>query len=506
MAGVGCLLYLPFLSIQLNPNGLNEAIGLEHGGAALFSPNHMLYRPLGWLVWQTLNTLGISISSITVLQFMSGIFGALAGFGVASASSSFSKRSSSSFLVTIWVMTTVYFWASCTDAFYIAPTAALVAVGAAIVSRAPTGYVPIVGLGLVTALAILMWQAAILIVPAYSLALLVGGKVGTTRERLLRIGIFLVTAGGITAGTYVLVGIRFFNVTSPLTLFQWFSSYGGSRLPMWGTWSSERLVPLLETIVASLVPLRAVGGFPGLFLFSTKPHLTLLCWLSVVANASLLGLGLWSIRRWIQHARNWNNVWPIVGFVTFLPFLAWWDPFEPKWMVVPNVFLAIALTGALDHVVTRRKGVAVVAILVLLSASVSFWTIILPRKTTLSARQRQASCIGQQLTPDDMFIATDWKWNAYLTFFHKIPIESLLGKARPTVPVDKIMAALSRKVRAVQESGGRCFVVDPGTYRRRHLDWFESQTGLSEDDLSRIHGRTAFKCGPYSFLEITEVD
>jgi hypothetical protein len=31
--------------------------------------------------------------------------------------------------------------------------------------------------------------------------------------------------------------------------------------------------------------------------------------------------------------------WLLLAYLIYLPFIFWWDPFEPKWMVVPNLAL-----------------------------------------------------------------------------------------------------------------------------------------------------------------------
>src|SRR5579883_2124749 len=73
-------LYLPFLSIQYDPNGLVEAMSVENG--PFLNKNHMLYRPLGLMAWRTLGRLGYSGNSLPVLQAIDAVAGAL-GVGFA---------------------------------------------------------------------------------------------------------------------------------------------------------------------------------------------------------------------------------------------------------------------------------------------------------------------------------------------------------------------------------------------------------------------------------------
>ena len=53
--------FIPFLSRHFDLNGIAEARSLELG--ALFSPNHLLYRPLGLLVQDLLAAVGVPVRS-----------------------------------------------------------------------------------------------------------------------------------------------------------------------------------------------------------------------------------------------------------------------------------------------------------------------------------------------------------------------------------------------------------------------------------------------------------
>src|SRR4051812_35585388 len=75
-------LYLPLLAIQFDTNGIAEAVALEAG--QLVNKNHMLYRPLGFVIYRALQYLGYSGKSLLVLQTMNAICGA-AGIGLAYA-------------------------------------------------------------------------------------------------------------------------------------------------------------------------------------------------------------------------------------------------------------------------------------------------------------------------------------------------------------------------------------------------------------------------------------
>jgi hypothetical protein len=73
-------LYLPFLSLQYDTNGVVEALAVESG--QLFHKNHLLYRVVGYVAYRGLQLAGYSGRAILVLQVLNAVCGAL-GVGFA---------------------------------------------------------------------------------------------------------------------------------------------------------------------------------------------------------------------------------------------------------------------------------------------------------------------------------------------------------------------------------------------------------------------------------------
>ena len=108
-------LYLPFLSIQYDPNGLIEAMAVENG--PLLNKNHMLFRPLGLLAWRALHLAGYTGNSLHVLQAISAVAGA---FGIGFAFLAFrglSESRASAYAGTAFLATSFTYWVSATDVF-----------------------------------------------------------------------------------------------------------------------------------------------------------------------------------------------------------------------------------------------------------------------------------------------------------------------------------------------------------------------------------------------------
>ena len=110
-------LYLPFLSIQYDPNGLIEATGIENG--PLLNKNYMLYRPLGLFAGRALHLAGYSGNSLPVLQAINAVAGAL-GVGFAFlAFRGLSANRTAALMGAGFLGTSFPYWVSATDVFYI---------------------------------------------------------------------------------------------------------------------------------------------------------------------------------------------------------------------------------------------------------------------------------------------------------------------------------------------------------------------------------------------------
>lgn len=73
--GLGLVLFLPWLSIQWDPNGIIEARAIERG--ALVTPNHLLYRPLAYLLMEGARLAGFAPPMAALYQILTATISAL---------------------------------------------------------------------------------------------------------------------------------------------------------------------------------------------------------------------------------------------------------------------------------------------------------------------------------------------------------------------------------------------------------------------------------------------
>ena len=109
-------------------------------------------------------------------------------------------------------------------------------------------------------------------------------------------------------------------------------------------------------------------------------------------------------------------MWDLLGIALYLPFIVWWDPFETKWLLVPNLFIAWTASRLWTRLGNRQfsKFILFAAIGVLSASNLIVYTV--PAHRQLSFAYIVADCVGPRLQPEDLYLATDWAWANYMSY------------------------------------------------------------------------------------------
>src|SRR4030067_3128295 len=67
------LFFSAFRSIQWDQNGIIESMSIRNGGRSLFSPNHMLFRPIGAFILNIFQVMNFPIRLEILLQYVTSI-------------------------------------------------------------------------------------------------------------------------------------------------------------------------------------------------------------------------------------------------------------------------------------------------------------------------------------------------------------------------------------------------------------------------------------------------
>src|ERR1051326_6316405 len=163
VTGLALGLYLPFLSIQYDPNGRVEAMSVERG--PLLNKNHMLYRPVGLIAWRASQLAVNSSHALMALQVIRAVCGALGGGFAFLAFTKLSSYPAAAWAGALFLATSFTYWFSATDALYITMAGMFAAASLACIICARSARWMLAA-GVWTALSICTWQGSLFLVLA----------------------------------------------------------------------------------------------------------------------------------------------------------------------------------------------------------------------------------------------------------------------------------------------------------------------------------------------------
>lgn len=485
---IGLALYLPLLSRWYDLNGLYEASAVDTGVGLLW-PNHMLYRPIGFLVYQAARFVGYEGLSVDLLQVVGAVFGAV-GLGLAYV---LFRRLSGHAFVALSLSTgmgvSLSYWAYSTDISYIVPAVLPVAAALVCVVQRPVTWPRAVGIGLLCALAVLLWQANVLLVPLLAIVLL------AQRERPVLVVAFLAASVGVVALVYVLAAVVVYSQPTLVDALLWAVRYGGAPLPQWGQLQADR-VPLAA--IHQLASLGPLASGMRLDQFGTVVRGSLQTQVAVLTMGLL---ALWALGLLVRaRPHRGMALWLGAGYLLYIGFIAWWDPYEPKWFVVPNLFLGALL--ALLWGRGRRVDMAVLAGCVAILAICNLTAVVWPRHVQPNPSLVTAQCVGEHMGAQDVVLVGDWQWNGYLDYFYSRHSVLLVGQTAALGSKEAVLAMMARLTREQSNGGASVYMSDWDAYPADHMSWFTAQTGLTRDDLRRFRTEPAFTCNGVSLVRI----
>jgi hypothetical protein len=445
-----------------------------------------------------LRTGGYGGRAIGPLQMLSALCGALAvGFAFLAYRAVSASRAAAA-LAAALLATSWTHWVFSTDVHYI-PLATMLAGAALAGAVASAGALSrSAATGVLAGLATLAWQANVFLLPALAIGMYRGAA---ANARLRSTGLFLAVASSVVLAGYLAAGAAAGVTDSVGELVRWGTSYKGAghmAITRWGVLSPERTVTAARSWVSSVVPIWDGLGLRALLRGDILPD-KLLPQLSLVALSLLL---IASLARLIARLRDADGLfavgWMLAAFALYLPFIVWWDPFEPKWFMVPNMFLAGAL-AALWRCMRRREAILLWACVAVVAAA-NFSNTVWPDHTRPNPNLTLAQCVARQLRPADLFVVSDWGWFGYAEYFERQPAPSLSVIDRRGR--DTKVADITRRIADTKRRGGRVFMIDVGGYSAERREWLREQTELTVADFARFAPQPAFSCGDTAIVAL----
>jgi hypothetical protein len=513
MTVLAFIVYLALATTNYDGNDLLEVRLIEQGDAELFAPNHLIYRPIIWLMYQAMQALGYSGLSILPAQIFIAFCGAL---GVGLFYLWFSQLVNDhavALTTTLGFSTAWVYWYYSTTTIYIMP-AATCTLGALVVfwpvlgmkePQRPTSR--LIGAGVISALSILFWQANVFFPPLIILALLVKYR-RNLKQFLIASLVYGLSMTVIIGAGYVIASWIVLNTGWSIpAMINWATNYGGARLPIWGKLDSTRFVPAARSFVASIIPIWEGLGISSLMRGEIEVG-KLLSLLSLPALGLLFLLPVFNyLRRRSVSPSTWQLLAGLlIGFLAYVPFILWWDPFEPRWFLIPAIALWAIIgvvwsaTAYQNHLYQR-----IFAMLVIVIAVANLTATILPRRFNPNPAMIRAECIAQHMNEQDTYVALEWIIPDHLGYFYKHEVFSLLHAAGQKEGVPAAFDDLAERLETVSAAGGVLYIASPASITPDNLDWLRQYTNITVDDLSRIQTADGFTCDSTPYQVITNI-
>lgn len=489
--GLGLLLFLPWLSIRWDPNGIMEARAIERG--ALLTPNHLLYRPLASLLLEGARLAGYAPPPAQLYQILTATISAL-GLGAFFVAVLFLARSQrAAAFATLFYATTWAYWTFSTDIYYISLAAACASAALAVLAFPAKSWRGLLFAAILYLLAVLSWQASILILPA--LALVHYRRMGNVRHTL----IWTASALALVGAVFIVIGMLVVRAGTVPALFTWLTSHSSDaagRPALWGQVSVARLRPLALSVASSFIPLWEGLGISSLGQGVFKPEF-LLRQFSLVALVGAAALTI--LRAWRKRA-DWGSAAAVaLGYAALLPFNFWWDAAEPKWFVVANLFL-IAGAGVLWAGAFTRIDYGVLGACIAVIALANFTSTILPRHVNSNPNLALAECVAHKVDARDAVLLTEWDWMDYAIYFYHYPgnVISLIGSGDRQGKLDRV----ARAVATAKGQGGEVYLRDPASMSEEDRALATSLTGLDPSAFAQFRLDPGFQCPGGAFVQV----
>jgi hypothetical protein len=479
VAILGAAFYVSLRAINYDPNGIATAQAVEF--PILAWPNHMFFEFVGYLAMQVGALLGYSGPSYGLLQVFAGIFGGLALGCAYLLARKLGADRLCSYTAVLWLAGTWAFWTWSTNVAYISFATFLVAMAFLLSLQRGSGVVPI-ATGVIAALSVLTWQANVFVIPF----LLVVGFMESESLRDWQQWSLRMLAGFAMILIPVYLWIAYISQHRKLdALLVLFTTHGGidNASTPWGHWGWDRPGSLAQTWLLS-----TIGAVRG--------------WAAYALGAFALGPLLYSAFK----PADRDSRLCLAGLAAYLPFVIWWDPYETKWLLIPNLFFAILAARAWSQWGARWHWS--VSLPALAAAAFIFWSNLsvyaVPAHTQMSEGTLLGDCVGAKLQPSDLYIQSDWVFGGYMSYKYRIELIDLISQAQ-VMNFDRaaMVKFFRERVETKRQAGAAVYTVDPSSVSPDSFKNLLALGKIKSDELeSLLPGRIAFTCRNWNFRRL----
>ena len=468
--GVPLAVYLAFPNKNLRYDAVAWALQINEGApGGLFHPHHLIYTPLGSAFSNILSSLGINISTITLMQTVSSLTAATGLLLFFVILLRLSQKITTSLIFTFLLAFSIGLWKyaievdSDTFGLVFLIGGLLLIVNASLKDTYPKPGM-LISLGVLSSLACLFQQMHILFVAAVCTFICITGR--GLLPRLKMMAFYLAPFVLLVGGSYIAVGFVLNKLPDIASYYYWVTQYfhaGG-----WGYFAPQNFPLSVIGLQQSFFWVSFIADFLTAGNIDAKGIVLLSLFVAGVALLMILStVTVWKFKDFYK-LHGQLVIFLLVWILVYGMFISWWDPaHEEFWMyILPPIWLFLFLGFENWHVKKpNRKLVLLIALLCLL-VSVNFVGNVLPNSDLENNENYHLvqKLHEQEITSKDLVLIYDpGPIELYYRLYFNSDLQvTSLREGKPSVDTTKqaIFEHLSAVIESTLDSGGKVLISD----------------------------------------------
>lgn len=352
------IVYLALPNKNYGWDAAEYIIRIEHGTLeSLFHPHHLLYNPLGYIVTEFLDIIGLTVSTASIMQIMNSIAGAVGVFIFFRILLKFTDQIGLSVVFALLLAFSMAYWEYTIEVeVYIIPMVCLLAILLLIVEylsgKVKSGSALFLKLGLLTSFACLFHQMHIMLLVVVIVFIMLTVKSNLQRVKML--GVYFTPFVVLVCGSYVAVAQAMGNLKSFSSFWHWLTSY--FQTGAWGSWDYTDF-PMAGYCLFKTFLARSETRDYLISGSIDEKGIGLLAVLSIagIIFIILVAFTIFNLKGIYRSHRNLTIIL-FAWLFSYSIFCLWWDPISHElWMpILPPIWLLIFMAIQRSKMVEKR--------------------------------------------------------------------------------------------------------------------------------------------------------
>jgi len=450
-------------------DAVNYAITMEEGTiSALFHPHHLLYNPLGWLLFNAAQWFGHGhIPILHLMVTVSSIFGTLGAILFGAMVFQLTGKKMLALIIPLLLAFSYGYWYSSLngESYIISIFFLIVCLYLVLMINTGTGQLFIVFLALAHGIATLFHQSHILFLIPVSFFLYKKGGIRTLWSYCF---VFAMIVGSVYLWACYLTN----NLSSLKDFLEWITRYAQGKPPNFGHFHIVNIPVAIISLGRSVLYGSYIGDLLLDRIFDINKSGLIISTILVLGIIFYFVLVLFRDRN-VMGRQGDVNRFCIIWIASYFAFFVWWDPGNFDFMMTLLIPCYLLFSIFLNHAESKyrmnRNLALALAILLFLS---NFFAEILPGSKLKNNQSYQlASSFKNYVSKEDLVLVNDPVLLPYSRYyFHKEFTQAYLATLEFSPEKEsrlKAVNVLKGKIENTLKAGGKVFIAENEAYPKK---------------------------------------